>query len=312
MKRIRIPGLVDIVTADDPGEIESLAQDPKLDREFSDRSIPTNGRILQRILKILQVAGKPFPTVAPRCAQDRAEAQKSLWNRLNALAPVYSAGPDELEELATFVRGSGAEDSCGILVQQVVGRLFTPNFQATAASWNAALVLDKALHTLDPVLMGWLDLTDQIDQAKQLLCDMVEGDLAALHAVAFALHNIVSGVTFMRQLYCDTASRTTLSPEAAGARCLFAPANILRQPTAPESSANGELETGTLVILNLQAANANAPDANLAFLRKTWSMCPAEQWVPALLGGVWRRAYDPQLQDHGNSSSDANSTGLAS
>ena len=108
---------------------------------------------------------------------------------------------------------SGAEDSCGILVQQVVGRLFAPNFQATQASWNAALVLDKALHTLNPALIAWLDLTDQIDQAKQLLSDMVGGDLAAVHAIGFALHNIVSGVNLMRQLYSDPASRTALSPE---------------------------------------------------------------------------------------------------
>jgi hypothetical protein len=311
LKRIRIPGLVDIVTADDPGEIESFAQDPRLDREFSDRSIPTNSRVLQRVLGILQVGGKPFPTVAPRCAQGRAEAQDALWKRLNALAPTYSVGPGELEALAAFVRGSGADDSCGILVQQVVGRLFVPNFQATPVSWNAALVLDKAVHTLDLALIAWLDLSNQVDQAKQLLSDMVGGDLAALHTVGFALHNIVSGVNLMRQLYSDPAGRTALSPEDAGSRCLFAPVNVLRQPTAPDSSESGDLETGTLVILNLQAANANAPDANLAFLRKTWSMCPAEQWVPALLEGIWRRACDAQSQIHGDPGPDTNASGLA-
>ena len=300
MKRIRIPGLVDIVTSEDAAEIESFAQDPKLDRAYSDRSVLTNGRILQRVLGILQIGGKPFPTVSPKCAQGRAEAQDALWNRLNTLAPEYSAGPDELESLAAFVRGEGADDSCGILVQQVVGRLFVPNFQATSASWNAALVLDKALHTLNPALMAWLALTKQVDQAKQLLSEMVGGDLAAVHAIGVALHNIVSGVNLMRQLYSDPAGRTALSPETAGSRCLFAPANVLRQPTAPDNSANGNLDTGTLVILSLQAANANAPDANLAFLRETWSRCPAEQWVPALLEGIWRRACGLQMQSQTN------------
>jgi hypothetical protein len=312
MKRILIPGLVDIVTSDDAAEIESLAQDPNLDRAFSDRSVLANGSILQRVLGILQIDGNPFPTVAPRCAQGRAEAQDALWNRLNALAPAYSAGPDELESLAAFVRGDGPDDSCGILVQQVVGRLFAPDFQATEASWNAALLLDQAVHTLNPGVIAWLALTKQADEAKLLLSDMVGGDLAAVHAVGFALHNIVSGVNLMRQLYSDPAGRAALSPATAGSRCLFAPANVLRQPTAPDSSANGDLETGTLVILNLQAANANAPDANLAFLRETWSRCPAEQWVPALLEGVWCRACDPQTQSQGNTSPDNTPDGIAS
>jgi len=312
MKRIRIPGLVDIVTSEDSAEIESFAQDPTLDRAFSDRSVPANGQILQRVLGILQLGGKPFPTVAPRAAQRRAEAQDALWSRLNALAPAYSAGPEELESLAAFVRGVGPDDSCGILVQQVVGRLFSPDFQATPTSWNAALLLDKAVHTLNPALIVWLALTKQVDPAKQLLSGMVGGDLAGVHAVGVALHNIVSGVNLMRQLYSDPAGQTVLSPETAGSRCLFAPANVLRQPTAPVSSVNGDLETGTLVILSLQAANANAPDANLAFLRETWSRCPAEQWVPALLEGIWRRACGPPMQSQGNTSPDNNASGLAS
>jgi hypothetical protein len=294
MNRTRIPGIVDTVTSDDASEIEAFAEDPNLDRAFADRSILTNGQILQRVLGILQIDGNPLPTVSPRCAPGRAEAQNALWNRLNAMAPAYSEGPDELEDIAAFVRGVGADDSCGILVQQAVGRLFAPDFQATQASWNAALLLDKAVHSLNPALNAWLDLTHQIDPAKQLLSGMVGGDLAAVHAIGFALHNIVSGVNLMRQLYGDAASRAALSPETAGSRCLFAPVNILRQPTAPDNSTNDDLETGTLLILSLQAANANQPDADLAFLRGTWSMCPAEQWVPALLQGIWRRACAPQ------------------
>ncbi len=312
MNRTRIPGLVEIVTSEDATEIDAFAQDPNLDRAFADRSILTNGQILQRVLGILQIDGKPLPTVAPRSAPGRSEAQNALWNRLNALAPAYSTGPDELESLAAFVRGAGADDSCGILVQQVVGRLFAPDFQATEASWNAALLLDKAVHSLNPALHAWLDLTDQIDLAKQLLSNMVGGDLAAVHATGFALHNIVSGVNLMRQLYSDPAGRSALSPETAGSRCLFAPINILRQPTAPSRSASGDLETGTLLILSLQAANANTPDAKLAFLRDTWSGCPAEQWVPALLQGIWRRACAPQTQSQGNTIPDNNSGRIAS
>jgi hypothetical protein len=303
MKRIRIPGIVDIVSSDDAAEIEDFAKDPKLDRAFADHSIPVNGKILQRVQDTLQIGGKPFPTVAPRCSEARATAQDALWKRLNAMAPAYSAGSDELESLAAFVRGEGSQGECGLLVQQVVGSLFAPNFKATEDSWNAALVLDQAPRTMNLALLAWWALTKKVDRAKQLLSDMVGGDLAAVHAIGVALHNIANGVTLMRELYRDPSSQMALSPEAAGSRCLFAPTTVLRQPTETGNSAGGILETGTLVLLNLQAANAKTPDANLAFLRNTWSRCPAEQWVPALLQGIWLRACNPPAQGKSAASS---------
>lgn len=290
MNRIHIPGLVDIVQTDDAAEIKSMAGDQNLDRAYTDHSIPTNAHILQRVRDILQIDGKPFPTVAPRCAAGRAEAQEALWKRLTALAPNYSAGPESLEPLAAFVRGVGDLDTCGPLVQQAVGSLFATNFKATQETWNAALVLDEAPRTLNPVLLAKWAVTGEVDKAKQLLAGMLEGDLAAVHAVGIAVHNIVKGVNLMRQLYCDPSSRAALTSDSVASRCVFAPDKILRQPIAPEDSTSGELATGTLIILNLQAANANAPDAGLAFLRGAWSQCPAEAWVPALLEGIWRRA----------------------
>ena len=298
MKRIRVPGVVDIVSSDDASEIEAFAQDSNLDRAYGDHSILTNGKILQRVQDTLQIGGKPFPTVSPRCAEGRAAAQEALWKRLSSIAPDYSAGPDELETLAAFVRGEGPDDACGPLVQQVVGRLFSATFKATAESWNAALVLNEAPRTLNLALIALLAITKKVDESKQLLSNMVGGDLAAVHAIGVAVHNIVNGVNSMRELYNDPSNRTTLSPEAAADRCLFAPESVLRQPIAPENAAGGELETGTLVILNLQAANAKTPDSDLAFLRNSWSQCPAEQWVPALLEGIWRRACNSQLPNH--------------
>ncbi len=290
MKRIRIPWLVDIVLSKDAAEIESFALNPKLDRAYSNRTILINGLILRRVHKVLQFGGKPFPTVSPKDAEDRAAAQNVLWQSLNVLASKFSSGPDELENLAAFVRGAGPDDTCGPLVQQVVGRLFNPGFIATPASWDAALILDKAPRTLNPFLLLWWAISGRVDAAKQLLAEMVGGDLAGIHAIGIALHNIVNGVDLMRQLYRDPAQRALISAQAAASQCLFAPATVLRQPTESSSSDEGELNTGTLVILSLQSANANAPNKDVAFLRQSWSRCPAEQWVPAMLEGIWSRA----------------------
>jgi hypothetical protein len=101
MKRIRIPWLVDIALSDDPAEIKSLAQDTGLDRAYANRSFLVNRAIIRRIHNTLQIGGHLFPTVAPRCATGRAEAQDALWNRLNTLASAYTVGPAEIESLGT-------------------------------------------------------------------------------------------------------------------------------------------------------------------------------------------------------------------
>jgi len=290
MKRIRIPGIIDLLTSDDRSEIESLAQDPKLDRAYADRSVPANGRILAQVLDALQIGGNLFPTVSAKDAPGRAEAQEALWTRLSAMAPALSAGPDDLNDLASFVRGELPAEQAGLLVQQVVGRLFNPDFNATQETWNAAVVLDAAPRSVNPLQLAGLTSTKNVDDAKVLLAGMVAGDLAAVHAIGIAVHNLVSGVNLMRQLYCDASNRTALSPEAVSGRCVFAPDTVLRQPTAPDSAGPEQLDCGTLVALKLEDANAKTPDADLAFMRNTWSRCPAEQWVPALLAGIWRRA----------------------
>lgn len=294
MRRIRIPGVLDVATSSDAAEVKSLAQNPQLDRAYSDNSIQMNGVLLRRICQILQIGGKRFPTITPKGDPARAAAQLTLWNRLNERALALSDGPPELENLAAFVKGEGPADACGPLAQEVVGRLFNPDFKATAETWNAAVLLSKAPRTMNPILLLSLALTDKLDRAKQLLSDMVGGDLAGVHAIGIAVQNIVNGMVLMRQLYGDPSLRTSLSPEMAGGRCIFAPESVIRQPISSTTENGSELETGTVVILKLQAAHGETSDNELAFLSGTWSRCPAEKWVPALLRGTWRRACSSQ------------------
>jgi len=290
MKRVCIPKLVDVVISSDPGEIEALAQKPELDRAYENFSLPVNKYVLRHLRKTLQIDGRSLPTITARDDQGRAAAQETLWVRLNEVASGLSQGPDELEGIAAFVRGEGPGKACGPLVQEVVGRLFVPGFKATPASWAAALLVNKAAHTMNPALLTWWSATKRVDRAKRLLSEMVQGDVAGVHAVGIALHNVVSGVNLMRQLFSDPVQRAALSPVAGGAKCLFAPSMVLRQPTRACLFAKSRLMPATLVILKLQTANRKSPTRNTVFLRETWSRCPAEQWVPALLEGVWQRA----------------------
>jgi hypothetical protein len=292
MKRIRIPGVVDLVISSEAGEVASLAQDPHLDRAYGDGSILLNGILLRRICRTLQLGGKRFPTITPKNDPARMTAQLALWKRLSERAFALSDGPAELEDLAAYVRGEGTHDSCGPLAQEVVGRLFNPNFKATSETWSAAVLLSKAPRTMNPILLLWWALTHKVDRAKQLLSGVVGGDLAGLHAIGVAVQNVVNGMTLMRQLYRDPSMRMSLTPELAGDKCIFAPESVIRQPISPMASNGSELGTGTVVLLKLQAANTERQDDGSAFLSKTWSRCPAEQWVPALLRGTWRRACE--------------------
>ncbi len=286
-------------------EIESLCVDPKLDRAYSNRTILINGLILGRVRKVLQFGGKPFPTVSPKDAEDRAAAQNVLWQSLNVLAPKFSSGPDELESLAAFVRGVGPDDTCGPQVQQVVGRLFNPGFAATHKSWEAALILDKAPRTTNLFLLLWWAVTGRVDAAKQLLAEMVGGDLAGIHLASASRatqHWKVNGVDHARQLYDDPrgqrASFSLHRLQRVAVCSLPQPCFDSQLHPAVQTKANST--PGLLVILSLQAANANVHNQDVAFLRQSWSRCPAEQWVPAMLEGIWRRACRDTGQGSGN------------
>ena len=300
MKRIRIPGLVDIAIVSDPAEVTSLAQSTSLDRAYANRSRLVNGLILRRICDTLQQSGRRFPTITPREDSQRATAQKALSERLRAMSSALADGPDELEPLSRWVRGEGDADACGLLLQDLVGKFFNPAFNATSGSWNAALLLNQAPRNLNPILQVWWAVTHKVERAKQLLSDAMQGDLAGVHAIGIAVHNIVNGLQAMRELYRDPAQRTA-SAESIGRQCIFAPDTVLRQPVAPTTAGGEALDDASIVLLKLQAANAAAPSPEVAFLGKSWSECPASQWVPALLEGIWRRAVLSAVSAHAQS-----------
>src|SRR3984885_16103110 len=52
----------------------------------------------------------------------------------------------------------------------------------------------------------------------------------------------------------------------------------------------GPFRRGSLFLLGLGSASKGAANRDLVFLSQSWSRCPAEKWVTALLEGVWTRA----------------------
>ena len=225
----------------------------------------------------------------PRTNPSRAAAQDELWSRLNVKADEVKHGPAELEPLAEWVRGIGTAEKLGLLVQQSIGRLFVETFTATEESLAAArMVLEAASSSNVLKMLGWR-ISGRLERAKTLLASMVNGDLAGVIAMITARQLIVDGLHKMRQLAADPALRSSITTDAVVDECLFAPTTVVRQAKTSGEVGGCPFRKGSLFILGLGSASKGAANRDLVFLNQSWSRCPAEKWVPALLEGVWTR-----------------------
>jgi hypothetical protein len=290
MKRRRIPGLIDLFEISDPAEIATLARDPNLDRRFETKTCPINSLLLKRSLKVLSFAGRRFPTMTPRDNAQRVLKQQELWAALSAKATAIKSGPDELEPITNWVRGVGSEEEVGILVQQLLGQLFSSQFLVTQESWNAAKILVAAPRSKNLPKMAWWLVSGKVGRAKRLLAGMVNDDLSAVNAIGIAAHNVVKSIRHMRLLYLDADRRSNLSAESAAEQCLFAPVSIYRQATADGQLGDCPYSRHSLFVLSIGEASQHPEGRSLIFMDDTWSQCPANLWVPAMLQGLWRCA----------------------
>jgi len=290
MKRLRVPGLIDLFEVSEPTEIKALASDPRLDRRFETGTCPINWLLLKRSLMVLSFEGRRFPTMTPRGSAQRKLDQQELWTNLSEKASAITSGPDELEPLANWVRGVGSETQPGILVQQLLGRLFSSKFVATEESWSAAKILVAAPRSKNLPNMLWWFVSGKVRRAKRLLAGMVNEDLSAVNAIGIAAHNVVKSIRHMRLLYADADARSNLSTEAAAEQCLFAPVSVYRQALAAGQLGDCPFSRNSLFVLSIGEASQQAEGRPLVFMDESWSRCPANVWVPAMLQGVWKRA----------------------
>jgi hypothetical protein len=94
----------------------------------------------------------------------------------------------------------------------------------------------------------------------------------------------------MRRLYSDPVARGSLSPEEAVGRCLTAPVSLFRQATSAGELRGCPFAKNSLFVLAIGKASKSDGGRSLIFMDDSWSGCPAAQWVPAMLEGVWKRA----------------------
>jgi hypothetical protein len=289
MKRKYFPGITDIVDVADPAEIRTISNDSRFDRDFIRRGPVRNVQLLRKMLRIFSLNGRLFEPLLPRTDPSRAAAQDALWSRLNVKAGEVKHGPAELEPLAEWVRGVGTAEKLDLLVQQSMGRLFVETFTATAESLEAAhMVLEAASSSNVLKMLRWR-ISGRLERAKTLLGSMVNGDVVAVNAMITARQLVVDGLHKMQQLAADPTLRSSITLDVVVDECLFAPAAVVRQAKTSGEVGGCPFRRGSLFILELGSASKGAANRDLVFLNQSWSRCPAEKWVPALLQGVWTR-----------------------
>jgi hypothetical protein len=242
------------------------------------------------MLRIFSLNGRLFEILLPRTGPSRAAAQDRLWSRLNVKAGEVKHGPAELEPLAEWVRGIGTAEKLDLLVLQSIGRLFLETFTATEESLAAAHMVLEAASSSNVVKMLVWRVSGSLERAKTLLASMVNGDLVGVIAMITGRQLIVDGLQKMRLLAADPALRSSMTADAAADECLFSPATVVRQAKTSGEVAGCPFRKGSLFILGLRSASKDAANRDIVFLSQSWSRCPAEKWVPALLEGVWTRA----------------------
>ena len=293
MKRTYFPGITDIVVVTDPAETRIISNDSRFDRDFVGHGPVRNVQLLRKILRIFSLNGRRFQPLLPRTDPSRAAAQDELWSRLNVKADEVKHGPAELESLAEWVRGIGTEEKVDLLVQQSIGRLFVETFTATEETLAAGHMVLEAASSSNVLKMLVWRISGRLERAKTLLASMVDGDLNGALAMITARQLIVDGLHKMRQLAADPALRSSITTDAAVDECLFAPAAVLRKAKTSGEVAGCPFRRGSLFILELGSASKGAANRDLVFLSQSWSGCPAEKWVRALLEGVWTRVSAP-------------------
>jgi hypothetical protein len=290
LKRHHIPGILDVFEVTDPAEVEAVNNDLRIDRQFDSGTCPLNWLLIRRSLSVLSYGENRFPTMKSRDSVARKSDQQALWNRLDLKVPDVRRGPEELEPLSDWVRGNGAEESLGLRAQQVLGRLFSESFVATPESWDAAITLVKAPRSSNLFKLTWWRVSGKVRRAKRQLAGMVNNDLSGVNAIGIAVHNLVNSLRRMRSLHADKNLRGTLSPPDAVNRCLAAPVSVYLQATVAGELKGRRFSSGSVFILNIGEAAKAEGARRLVFMRDSWSSCPAEKWVPAMLEGVWLRA----------------------
>jgi hypothetical protein len=233
--------------------------------------------------------GDIWPAFRDRADRLRSDRQKELENALAKTQSLLKRVAPETDALAAYVRTGSTNRPPEIIVQQMVGRLFFRDYAASEESYDAACALQTWVSG-GPIKPYLLKLSGELERSLDLIVTLARGDTSCAHATAIAMHNLVDTIERMRRLARARDNLQKLGPQEAIASTLRAPKQVVRETRDAGRVCGMHLGARTLVVLRLECARRQKPDAGIEFFAKGWNQCPAHAIVPALLADVWKKA----------------------
>ncbi len=287
-RHIRIPLIADLILTDDADEIGQLADHAALDRGFRPRGPLINRILAHRVRSALSLGGNPLPSAMMRDDPERRRMSQDIADKF---AP-GNWDTDTLTQMVGYVRGDLSRP-VGELAQQITGRVFDPTYAASAETWDAAKAIETHLQSFNPLRRLIAFLSGALRDAQGVLGQAAKGDKGAVHGTGIAVHNLALSLERLQAAWADQRLRAHLTPEQAALRVIAAPRTVMRAGKRQSDTIGGRVRPVTLVAMNTRRAAGAGMDADLAFLGSSWSRCPAQHWVMALLAEIWKQAGEP-------------------
>jgi hypothetical protein len=287
--RITIPGIVRLAWLSDPDEVVVANASGVVQRSLSGLGGLVQRSIAAKLAVFRKSDGDIWPAFRDRDDPLRAKSQTKLEADLSHTRALLKRVAPETDALAAYVRTGSTNRPPEIIVQQMVGRLFFRDYAASEESYDAACALQTWVSG-GPIKSYLLKLSGELERSLDLIVTLARGDTSCAHATAIAMHNLVDTIERMRRLARARDNLQKLSPQEAIASTLRAPKQVVRETRDAGRVCGMHLGARTLVVLRLECARRQKPDAGIEFFAKGWNQCPAHAIVPALLADVWKKA----------------------
>ncbi len=305
-RHLRIPGVIDLFTADEAASIRALDSHPRIDRVF-DSEGPLVTRLLRaRIRSVFHIDGRLWPSFLPRGDERRQKESEALHVRLSGNARRRGFDAETLDRLADLlVDRDAGKPAIGEALQQAVGRAFHVGFNATRVTYDAADVLANWPQAGLLKAMR-LRLSGTLRRARLTILKAARNDPYCAHAISLPLGNMVPSFERMRDLRLATRDPAQIRSDAAAARSLVGPMTLIRgvRPLALPSDPRLALRRANVkidvpetrkplrrgAVIRFDRSEAQDEDRRLIFNEGSWSACPAREWVPDLFAEIWRRS----------------------
>lgn len=287
--KIAIPGIIRLAWLTDPDEVVAANDSGVVQRSLSGLGGLVQRSIAAKLAVFTTPNGDIWPAFRDRGDRLRLEHQKKLESRLSPTRSLLKRVAPETRALAAYIRSGGSNRPPEVIVQQMVGRLFFHDYAASEESYDAAHALQTWVSG-GPIKSFLLKCSGELKGALDLIITLARGNTSCAHATAIAMHNIVDAIERMRRLARKGDNLQTLSPQEAIASTLRAPKQVVRESRDGGRVCGSRFAARTLVVLRLESARRQRPDAGIEFFANGWNQCPAHAIVPALLGEIWKKA----------------------